>query len=67
LRLFFCRLNGACSFALLSGPINYAKSLVASERIYFTAVYFGSLAITLYAALIVRLLIFISYANPFLH
>lgn len=41
-----------CSFALINGPINYAKSLVASDRIMFTAIYLGSLGLTLYSSLI---------------
>lgn len=42
------------SFAFLSGPITFIRSLVATDRLPFTAVYVGSLGMTLYAALIVR-------------
>eukprot|EP00160_Parvularia_atlantis_P001421 Unigene11137_Nuclearia_a/m.34087 Unigene11137_Nuclearia_a/g.34087 ORF Unigene11137_Nuclearia_a/g.34087 Unigene11137_Nuclearia_a/m.34087 type:complete len:208 (+) Unigene11137_Nuclearia_a:102-725(+) len=39
------------SFAMLTGPVAYAKSLVANDRVAFTAVYFGSLGMTLYSAI----------------
>jgi hypothetical protein len=36
------------SFAALQGPVPYIKHLISPTRIPFTAMYFGSLAMTLY-------------------
>lgn len=36
------------SWAVLLGPITYAQHLVSGPRLPFTAVYFGSIALTLY-------------------
>ncbi|KAF8878282.1 ER-to-golgi vesicle protein transport Sft2 [Gymnopilus junonius] len=38
-------------FAVLIGPINHLKHLVSRERLPFSAVYFGSLGLTLYFSL----------------
>ncbi|KAF8642914.1 hypothetical protein AX16_009302 [Volvariella volvacea WC 439] len=38
-------------FSVLIGPINHLKHLVSKERLPFSLVYFGSLALTLYMAL----------------
>ena len=39
------------SWAVLLGPITYAKHLLSAPRLPFTAVYFGSIASTLYCAI----------------
>lgn len=39
------------SFSVLIGPINHIKHLVSKERLPFSAVYLGSLGLTLYFAL----------------
>ncbi|KAN0080012.1 Got1/Sft2-like family domain containing protein [Tylopilus felleus] len=39
------------AFSVLVGPINHIKHLVSKERLPFSAVYFSSLALTLYFAL----------------
>ncbi|MCJ1292189.1 protein transport protein sft2 [Xylographa carneopallida] len=39
------------SWAVLLGPVTYAKHLVSTPRLPFTAVYFGSIALTLYSAI----------------
>ncbi|KAF3173131.1 protein transport protein sft2 [Orbilia oligospora] len=39
------------SWAILYGPVNYARHLLSSERLPFTGIYFGSIALTLYFAL----------------
>ncbi|MCJ1421974.1 protein transport protein sft2 [Xylographa parallela] len=39
------------SWAVLLGPITYAKHLLSTPRLPFTAVYFGSIALTLYFAI----------------
>ena len=41
------------SWAVLLGPITYAKHLVSGPRLPFTAVYFGSITLTLFFALTV--------------
>ncbi|PPQ71984.1 hypothetical protein CVT26_007140 [Gymnopilus dilepis] len=38
-------------FSVLIGPINHLKHLISRERLPFSAVYFGSLALTLYFSL----------------
>lgn len=43
-------------FSVLIGPINHAKHLISKERLPFTVVYIGSLALTLYFSLGVRIL-----------
>ena len=42
------------SWAVLLGPITYAKHLMSGPRLPFTVVYFGSIAMTLYFAIGVR-------------
>ncbi|EMD00930.1 hypothetical protein BAUCODRAFT_61945 [Baudoinia panamericana UAMH 10762] len=42
------------SWAVLMGPIVYARHLISPERLPFTATYFGSIALTLYFALGLR-------------
>ena len=49
--LTFPRLTFQSSFSVLVGPINHIKHLVSKERLPFSAVYFSSLALTLYFAL----------------
>lgn len=39
------------SWAVLLGPVTYGKHLVSTPRLPFTAVYFGSIALTLYFAI----------------
>lgn len=39
------------SWAVLMGPLVYAKHLVSGSRLPFTAAYFGSIAMTLYFAI----------------
>ncbi|KAJ0424619.1 Got1/Sft2-like family-domain-containing protein [Aspergillus carlsbadensis] len=39
------------SWAVLMGPVIYAKHLVSGPRLPFTAAYFGSIALTLYFAI----------------
>jgi len=39
------------SWAVLLGPITYAKHLISTPRLPFTATYFGSIALTLYFAI----------------
>jgi len=39
------------SWAVLMGPMIYARHLVSQERLPFTATYFGSIALTLYFAI----------------
>ncbi|KAH8823870.1 SFT2-domain-containing protein [Flagelloscypha sp. PMI_526] len=41
-------------FSILIGPINHIKHLVSKERLPFTAIYFGSLAATLYFSIGVK-------------
>ena len=53
------------SWAVLLGPIAYAKHLLSTPRLPFTAVYFGSIALTLYFAIGVSLND-ITLALPFL-
>jgi len=36
------------SWAVLNGPVNYAKHLMSRERLPFTGVYLGSIVLTLY-------------------
>ena len=38
------------SWAVLMGPLVYAKHLVSGPRLPFTAAYFGAIAMTLYFA-----------------
>ncbi|EWC48400.1 hypothetical protein DRE_02169 [Drechslerella stenobrocha 248] len=38
------------SWALLYGPVSYARHLLSPERLPFTGIYFGSIALTLYFA-----------------
>jgi hypothetical protein len=47
------------SFALLKGPYAHFMSMIALDRLPFTLSYIGSMAITLYAALVVRSYIFV--------
>ena len=44
----------ASRFSVLIGPLNHIKHLVTKERLPFTFAYFGSLAVTLYFSLGVR-------------
>ena len=44
------------SWAVLMGPVTYAKHLISGPRLPFTAAYFGSIALTLFFAIKVRLL-----------
>ena len=37
------------------GPVTYAKHLISGPRLPFTAAYFGSIALTLFFAIKVRL------------
>ncbi|KAG8626258.1 hypothetical protein KVT40_005203 [Elsinoe batatas] len=39
------------SWAVMMGPMTYGRHLLSSERLPFTAAYFGSIALTLYFAL----------------
>ena len=39
------------SFAALQGPLPYAKHLLSTPRLPFTAAYFGSMGLTLYVSL----------------
>ncbi|KAK3651198.1 Protein transport protein sft2 [Elasticomyces elasticus] len=39
------------SWAVMMGPMVYARHLISSERLPFTATYFGSIGLTLYFAL----------------
>lgn len=39
------------SWAVLLGPITYAQHLISGPRLPFTAVYFGTIALTLYFAI----------------
>lgn len=43
------------SWAVLMGPLVYAKHLISGSRLPFTAAYFGSIALTLYFAIGVSL------------
>ena len=43
------------SWAVLMGPVTYAKHLVSGPRLPFTAAYFGSICLTLYFAVGVSL------------
>ncbi|KAF9491119.1 SFT2-domain-containing protein [Pleurotus eryngii] len=64
-------------FSVLVGPINHIKHLISKERLPFTAVYFGSLGLTLYFSLgrgsylgsllgaIVQLLALLSYVAAY--
>jgi len=45
------------SWAVMMGPLVYVKHLVSTERLPFTATYFGSIALTLYFALGLRITI----------
>lgn len=45
-------------FAVLQGPLAQAQHMVSAERLPFTAVYLGSLALTLYFAVGVRFFAF---------
>lgn len=38
------------SWAILQGPLNYAKHLLSGPRLPFTAAYFGSIFLTLWAS-----------------
>uniref|UniRef100_UPI00358F7998 vesicle transport protein SFT2C isoform X1 n=1 Tax=Myxine glutinosa TaxID=7769 RepID=UPI00358F7998 len=42
------------SFSLLWGPVNHMRHLCSSQRLPFTSAYFGSMFLTLYAALWVK-------------
>ncbi|KAF3929229.1 hypothetical protein AA313_de0204674 [Arthrobotrys entomopaga] len=39
------------SWAILYGPVNYARHLLSAERLPFTGIYLGAIALTLYFAL----------------
>ncbi|KAK4902016.1 Protein transport protein sft2 [Elasticomyces elasticus] len=39
------------SWAVMMGPMVYARHLISAERLPFTATYFGSIGLTLYFAL----------------
>ena len=43
------------SWAVLMGPLTYAKHLISGPRLPFTAVYFASIVLTLFSAMKVRL------------
>jgi len=43
------------SWAILQGPVNYAKHLLSAPRLPFTAAYFGSIMLTLFFSIRVRL------------
>lgn len=61
------------SWAVLMGPWSYAKHLVSGSRLPFTAAYFGSIGLTLYFAIGVRISFFCrsssssSYPNQYPH
>ena len=42
------------SFGLLKGPMAHLRSMLAPDRLPFTGAYVGSMALTLYAALVIR-------------
>ena len=42
------------SFAQLKGPMAHLRSICSRDRIQFTAAYLGSMALTLYTALVIR-------------
>lgn len=42
------------SWAVLMGPVTYAKHLISGPRLPFSAAYFGSIALTLFFAIKVR-------------
>ncbi|KXL42845.1 hypothetical protein M433DRAFT_71035 [Acidomyces richmondensis BFW] len=42
------------SWAVMMGPVQYARHLISQERLPFTATYFGSIALTLYFAVGLR-------------
>ena len=44
------------------GPVTYAKHLISGPRLPFTAAYFGSIGLTLFFAIKVRLLSFLPLA-----
>lgn len=50
------------SWAVLMGPVTYAKHLLSTPRLPFTAAYFGSIALTLYFAVGVSLHAFPCFA-----
>jgi len=39
------------SWAILQGPVNYAKHLLSAPRLPFTAAYFGSIGLTLFSSI----------------
>lgn len=54
--IFFCMgsLLSMASFAVLRGPYEQLKHMFSMQRLPFTSAYLGSMALTLYAALIVK-------------
>ncbi|CAN3375043.1 hypothetical protein DIURU_005155 [Diutina rugosa] len=42
------------SFGVLSGPVAYTKHLLSASRIPFTAIYFGSVVMTVWSALVLK-------------
>lgn len=55
------------SWAVLLGPVTYGKHLVSTPRLPFTAIYFGSIAMTLYFAIGVSLPSCSMTSPPFLN
>ena len=57
------------SWAVLMGPLIYAKHLISGSRLPFTAAYFGSITLTLYFAIGVssNSLICLFYTSQTLH
>ena len=49
------------SWAVLMGPLTYARHLLSTPRLPFTAAYFGSIALTLYFAVGVRLVSLVKF------
>ncbi|ABN64678.2 syntaxin 5-like protein [Scheffersomyces stipitis CBS 6054] len=42
------------SFGVLQGPYSYTRHLLSRDRVLFTGIFFGSVLLTLYSAVIVR-------------
>ena len=53
------------SFALLKGPMAHLRSICSRDRLQFTSAYLGSMALTLYSALIVRSYILVIITSIF--
>ncbi|KAF3939472.1 hypothetical protein ABW19_dt0205132 [Dactylella cylindrospora] len=58
---------GSClflsSWALMLGPVTYARHLLSPERLPFTGIYFGSIALTLYFAIGLQSLILTLFSS----